>query len=66
MYKEIDLYDIKNHPTKVNYILTDNANHFANDLYILFDGNHFQFDSVTLQSLKDLSNKIEKILDKLN
>lgn len=65
MYKEIMPFDIKHFPNKVNYVLTDNANHFSNDLYILSEGNHFEFDDTTLQALKDLAKRIEKTIDKL-
>ena len=40
-FKEIDRFDIINLPYKVQTIITDNANHFNNMLYILNDGNHF-------------------------
>lgn len=65
MYKEIRLFDIKHFSNKVNYVLTDNANHFNNDLYILSEGNHFDFDDITLQALKNLAKRIEKTIDKL-
>ena len=63
LYKEISSFDIHNNPLKVNSIITDNAHHLTNDLYILFDGNNFQFDSYSLQALKNLSEKIQKTLD---
>lgn len=62
LYKEISSFDIHNNPSRVNSIVTDNANHFANDLYILSDGNNFQFDSYSLQALKTLSENIQIIL----
>ena len=64
IYKEIESYDIKNNPQKVQCILTDNAHHFGNDLYILDDGNHFEFDTATKDALNYLLKKIQKILDK--
>lgn len=42
--KEIQLYDIKNNPNKVNKILVDNLLELDNELYILAAGNHFNFD----------------------
>lgn len=62
MYKEIQLYDIKNNPKKVNYIISDNALTLLNDLYILNIGNKstFQFDKDTIDALKRLSKKINE------
>lgn len=62
MYKEIQLYDIKNNPKKVNYIVSDNASTLLNDLYILNIGNKgtFQFDEDTIYALKRLSKKINE------
>ena len=62
-YKEIEFYDIKNNPKKVNITLTDNINYFNNDLYILACGNHFNFDEYSIQALKSLKERIEKVLD---
>lgn len=64
LYEEIELYDIKHNPQRVQCILTDNAHHFSNDLYILADGNHFEFDTDTLNALNNLKTKIENILEK--
>ena len=60
MYKEIQLYDIKNNPKKINYIISDNASTLLNDLYILNIGNKstFQFDEDTIYALKRLSKEI--------
>ena len=60
MYKEIQSYDIKNNPKKVNYIISDNASALFNDLYILNNGNKgtFQFDEDTIYALKRLSKEI--------
>lgn len=62
MYKEIQLYDIKNNPKKANYIISDNASTLLNDLYILNIGNKgtFQFDEDTIYTLKRLSKKINE------
>lgn len=62
MYKEIQLYDIKNNPKKVNCIISDNASALLNDLYILNIGNKstFQFDKDTIDALKCLSKKINE------
>ena len=62
-YKEIECYDIKNNPNKVNVTLTNNANYFNNDLYILSCGNHFNFDDYTIGALKSLKERIEQVLD---
>lgn len=64
VYKEIESYDIKNNQHKVQCIITDNAHHFGNDLYILADGNNFEFDTDTRDALNYLLKKIQKILDK--
>lgn len=60
MYKEIELYDIKNNPKKVNCIISDNTSTLLNDLYILKIGNKsiFQFDEYTIRALKSLSEEI--------
>ena len=63
-YKEIEYCEIKLNPQKVQNIVTDNAHHFGNDLYILDDGNHFEFDTDTKDALNYLLKKIQKILDK--
>lgn len=63
-YKEIEYCDIKLNPQKVQNIVTDNAHHFGNALYILDDGNHFEFDTDTKDALNYLLKKIQKILDK--
>ena len=62
VYKEIKYFDIKNNPQKVQEIITDNANHFNNDLYILKDGNHFEFDTDTRDALNSLMLRIQHIL----
>ena len=62
IYAEIELYDIHNNPSKVIDIMETNAQHFANDLYILSEGNHYQFDRDTLDILEGLKKRIEKVL----
>ena len=64
LYKEITSYDIYNNPQKIQEIMTDNAHHLQNDLYILNDGNHFVFDADTRSALFDLMLKIKYILEK--
>lgn len=64
MFKEVQLYDIKRNPLKVNCIMTDNANYFSNELYILAEGNHFKFDSETLKAFEALKKSLEEVLDK--
>ena len=60
MYQEIQSYDIKNNPKKVNYIISDNASTLFDDLYILNVGNKstFEFDEDTIYALKRLSKQI--------
>lgn len=64
IYKEIELYDIIHNPNKVNVTITNNANHFWNDLFVLVNGRGFLLDSKSKAALKDLSNKINEVLDK--
>lgn len=64
IYREVDLYDIKHNPYKVNCIIGTNAYHFSNELYILADGNHFEFDNETRKALETLKKSLEKVLDK--
>ena len=64
LYKEITGYDIQHNPQKIQEIITDNAHHLQNDLYILNDGNHFVFDADTRSALFDLMLKIKYILEK--
>ena len=61
-YKELESFDIKLNPQRVQEIITDNANHFNNDLYILKDGNHFEFDTNTRDALNCLMLRIQDIL----
>ena len=61
-YKEITMYDIIHNPQKVQNIITDNANHFNNDLYILKDGNHFEFDATIRDALNCLMLRIQDCL----
>lgn len=62
--KEIQLYDIKNNPNKVNIILTDNCKKFSNEIYILAQGNNFNFDKETKEALKSLVSNIENYVFK--
>ena len=64
LYKEITGYDIHHAPQKIQEIITDNAHHFQNDLYILNDGNNFVFDTDTKNALFGLMLKIKYILEK--
>ena len=63
-YEELTLYDIRHNPPKVQCIVTDNAHHFYNDLYILADGNHFELDTDTRNALNSLKLRIENILNR--
>ena len=62
VYKEITLYDIINNTQNIQYILTDNANHFINDLIILQNGNNFEFDCKTRNALNELMLQIQDCL----
>ena len=57
--KDIQIYDIKNNPHKVNIILTENAIEFANEIYILIQGNHFNIDEEAKWALQKLVKDIE-------
>ena len=59
MMGDIQNYDIKNNPHKVNIILTDNAKKFANEIYILVEGNHFNIDDEAKWALRKLAKDIE-------
>ena len=64
MFKEIDFYDIRHNPAKVNEIMTDNAHVLSNQLYVLVEGNHVVFDEDTLKALQSLKNYLQRVLDK--
>lgn len=64
LFKEIQYFDIKNNPQKIQEIVTDNAHHFNNILYVLKDGNHFEFDTDTRDALNMLMLRIQNILKK--
>ena len=57
--KEIQLFDIKNDPQKVNRILEDCIDELDLELYILAEGNHFTFDNSVILALKKLVKDIE-------
>lgn len=57
--KEIQLFDIKNNPQKVNRILEDCIDELDLELYILAKGNHFAFDESVILALKKLVKDIE-------
>ena len=62
VFREISGFNIKNNPQKVQEIITDNAHHFDNILYILKDGNHFEFDTDTRDALNSLMLRIQNVL----
>ena len=62
LFKEIESFDIKGNPQKIQEIITDNAHHFENILYILKDGNHFEFDTDTRDALNMVMLRIQNIL----
>ena len=66
IYTEIELYDIRNNPTKAISAMETNARHLTNDLYILSEGNHYSFDKDTLSTLESLKKSIEKVLTNQN
>ena len=57
--KEIQLFDIKNNPQKVNRVLEDYIDELDLELYILAEGNHFGFDESVILALKKLVKDIE-------
>ena len=57
--KEIQLYDIKNNPEKVNRILVEELIKLDNELYTLAAGNHFDFDDDTKWILRKLIKDIQ-------
>lgn len=63
MYQEIQFYDIRHNPAKVNEILTDNVHCLSNQLYVLTEGNHLAFDETTMKALASLEKYLKKILD---
>lgn len=64
MFKEIEFYDIRHNPAKVNEILTDNVHCLSNQLYVLVEGNHIAFDNDTIKALESLEKYLKKVLDK--
>ena len=62
IFREIQSCNIKGNPQKIQEIITDNAHHFQNILYILKDGNHFEFDTDTRDALNMLMLRIQNIL----
>lgn len=57
--EEIELFDIKNDPPKVNRIIEDTAHALDIELYILIRGNHFEFSEDTKWILKKLAKDIQ-------
>lgn len=57
--EEIQLYDIKNKPEKVDRIIEDTAHNLDIELYILIKGNHFNFSDDTKYALKKLAKDIQ-------
>ena len=64
IFREIDFYDIRHNPAKVNEIMTDNVHVLSNHLYVLAEGNHVVFDDDTMKALQSLENYLRKVLDK--
>ena len=63
-FREIELFDIRHNPTRVNEVITDNAKILSNQLYVLVEGNHVVFDEDTLKALQSLKNYLQRVLDK--
>ena len=61
-YEEIRCYDIHNNPKKVNFVVSDNARHFRNDISILIKGCHFELDREAKNDLIALAKDIEHYL----
>ena len=64
MFNEIDFYDVCHSPDRVNIVLTDNAHHLLNQLYLVTVGNNVKLDTDTLKALDSLKKSLEKMLDK--
>ena len=62
VFREVSGWTIHNRPQEVQNIVTDNAHHFDNMLYILKDGNHFEFDIETRDALNSLMLRIQNVL----
>lgn len=60
MYRDIELYDIKNRPPTVYLDLQANAISLSNDLYICVEGNHMELPQYTKDALISLAKRIEK------
>ena len=64
MYREVELYDIKNRPTIVYADLYANANTLYNDLYICIEGNGMDVPQDVKDNLLRLAKIINKYFDK--
>ena len=64
IYKEIKNHDIECNPKEANAAFANNANHLWCDLFVFVNARGFVLDSKSKTALKDLSNKINEILDK--
>lgn len=64
IFKEINAYDIRNNPIKINEIMTDNVHILSNQLYVLIEGNNVTLDEYTMKALQSLENYLKKVLDK--
>ena len=61
-YEEIYYYDIRNNPKKVNIIVSNNARHFRNDIFILVRGCPVELDREAKNDLIALAKDIEYYL----
>lgn len=64
MYREVEIYDIKNRPTIVYADLDANANTLYNDLYICIEGNGMNLPQDVKDSLLRLAKSIDKYFGK--
>lgn len=64
MYREVELYDIKNRPAIVYTDLNANANTLHNDLYICIEGNGMDLPQDVKDSLLRLAKTINRYFGK--
>lgn len=63
VYKEIQAYDLWHNPEKVINILSDNAKHLSNDLYVIVQGNGYKLPKDVLNTLKSLAKTIDRFVE---
>ncbi len=60
IYREIEAYDLFHNTEKVINILSDNAKHLSNDLYIIVQGNGYELPEDVVDTLKSLAKTIDR------